>query len=146
MVEVYYFDASSLFKRYFQEGGSAFVDKLLDENPDSFTASLTYAEIYSALCRLEREGRLSSRTTEQAFVEFEKDWENLKIIEFSGESRRDIPKLLRRFPLRGSDAIHLASAATLAERGIEFGFVVADRRLINAATDIGLKVINPASR
>ena len=52
--------------------------------------------------------------------------------------------LIRKIPLRGFDAIHLASALTMSSqfRG-SIVFVAADSRLLEAAESEGLRILNP---
>ncbi len=145
MVNHYYFDTSALVKRYFPEAGSALMDGLFKQNRVVITASLTYAEVYSAISRLHREAKLSETELASLSKNFEEDWAGSVIVDFTAEVRKKTPGLLRRFPLRGADAVHLASAITAKERGLDLSFVVCDGKLFSAAKDYGLTVINPLS-
>ena len=48
----YYFDSSVLLKRYFEEKGSLNIARLFEQPHFILTASITYAECYSAMNRL----------------------------------------------------------------------------------------------
>ncbi len=64
-----------------------------------------------------------------------------------------IPELVNKHPLKGSDAIHLASALWLRDAlrlGVQFGpasrsltFTSSDKQLNNAASIEGLEVFDP---
>ncbi|HVT17946.1 MAG TPA: hypothetical protein VHQ90_17430 [Thermoanaerobaculia bacterium] len=56
-----------------------------------------------------------------------------------------VPGLCRRHPLRGADAVHLASALLLREEGLDVLFACSDRHLLEAAAAEGLAIFDPAS-
>jgi uncharacterized protein len=65
-------------------------------------------------------------------------------VELQGEVLLLARDLIKRRPLRGFDAIHLASALTLGrELGEPITFVAADARLLDAAKAKKLRVVNP---
>lgn len=145
MKKTYYLDSSALVKRYFQESGSPTVDQLFSADSLFMTASLTYAELYATVHRLYREGFLSIKNREGLLQSFEKDWKKFGIIDFSPEVRRWIPHLSKKFPLRGADAVHLASAVTLLERGVHLQFLASDKKLLHAAEDYGFQILDPTA-
>lgn len=136
-------DSSALVKRYFTESGSDTVDKIFSQKPLILTSVLTYAEIYATVYRLYREGLLSTKQIQKLLAAFEEDWKIFAVIEFSMEIRKRIPTLTKDFPLRGADAVHLASAVMILERGISMQFLASDKKLLHAAEDYGFKVIDP---
>lgn len=140
----FYIDTSAFVKRYFLESGSDIIDRLFKKSELTMTASLTYAETYAAFNRVYREGGITGSKLKNIIELFEEDWKGLSLIEFSAEARKKIPDLSKKFPLRGADLLHLASALTIFERGIDFQFVASDGKLLNAAEGSGLPVLDPA--
>jgi uncharacterized protein len=140
----YYLDSSALVKRYVQEDGSSTVDQLFQSPQVLITSSLTYAEIYAALCRLHRAQNMNKQTLTRILAHFEDDWQDLHVIDFHTDVRSHVPTIIREHPLRGADVVQLASALSAHERNIDLRFVCADHRLCNAATDVGLSVTDPS--
>lgn len=138
-----YFDTSALLKKYVEERGSECLSRIYAEAKTAATSALTYAEVHSALSRLHRFQKLSKTNWIRLLDNFEKDWKKFYVIEFSKEVEQEIPNIFQKFPLRGIDGVHLASAASLAKHSLDFPFVCCDQRLNNAASDYGFKVINP---
>lgn len=143
MSKTHYFDTSALVKRYFEEKGSRAVARIFSEHRFHAVASIAYAEFYAAVHRLNRDGLLNGKGLASACEKFEADWKGLIVVDFTAETRKSVPALLKKSSLRGADAVQLACAVMLAEREIPPVFVASDLRLINAARDHGLKVLNP---
>lgn len=70
------------------------------------TATIAYAETYSALIRRHRDGTLPSPDYARLCGQFEDDWATLLRVELNSE-------VLAGARVRGSDGIHLASALRL---------------------------------
>lgn len=140
----YYLDSSALLKKYFREKGSDEVREVFGAESALLTASITYAEVYCAHYRRMREGHLTEAEANDRLREFETDWTDLfQVTEFSASVRMLLPEMIRHVPLRGADAIHLATAMSFKSRGLDPVFVSSDLRLINAAKSRGFKVKNP---
>lgn len=138
-----YFDTSALIKRYIVEKGSDPVRDLLRKEGSAATATITYAEVHSGLMRRLREGYVPRKSYAIACHEFEQDWPDYLAIELTRELLIATRDLIQRHPLRSFDAIHLASALSLARRLDEGVTVVAaDGRLLHAAAVEGLGVVN----
>ena len=138
-----YFDTSALVKRFVEEAGSASVDALVSAGPVG-TATVAFAEVHAGLARKQRDGDLTHSEYETACRQFEAEWAAYLRIEL----REDVLKLardvIRRHPLRGFDAIHLASALTLKRALAEdVTFVASDERLLEAARAERLAGANP---
>ncbi|MBI2336937.1 MAG: type II toxin-antitoxin system VapC family toxin [Deltaproteobacteria bacterium] len=138
----YYFDTSVLVKRYISESGSVEVDRLFREG-SIFTSVLTYAEIFSTFYRLHREGFLDAKQLKTQVLAFERDWQAIHVLELTFDVLTLIPELFKRYALRGADGVHLATALFLEEKEIEMKFIASDLRLIQAAKQSGLRIINP---
>lgn len=138
-----YLDTSALIKRFVSERGSSVVHALVSQGGPVATAKIAYAEIHAELARKRREGHLSRGQYALACGQFEQEWEAYVRVALSDEVLRLTRDLVQRHPLKGFDAIHLASAVTLGNAlGENVLFVAADHRLIRAAEAEGLKALN----
>lgn len=137
-----YFDTSALIKRFVAEAGSELVLQLTNRDR-VVTAAITYAEVHGGLARKKRTGELAGNDYAIACDQFEEDWQAYDRIQLTTEILTRARDLIQRHPLRGFDAIHLASAM---EPGTEVAyavtFVAADARLLNAAAAEGLPVVD----
>ena len=139
-----YLDTSALVKRFIAENGSEIVGQMLSGGEPPATSKIAYAEVYAALGRRHREGALSSRRYAQACKSFEADWKAYVRVDLRDEVLQLARDLIKRRPLRGFDAIHLASALVLGrELGEPMMFVAADARVLAAAEAENLRAMNP---
>ena len=156
-----YVDSSALIKHYIQEAGSDALNARLNEESvrqtGVFISTVGYAEILATFARRFRENLLLKREADLLPRQFRDDWIfELTEVELSAGVLGFIPRLVKEHPLRGSDAIHLASALWLrdaARLGVRFGpaarpltFATSDKRLKNAASAEGLTVFDPEDR
>lgn len=117
------------------ERGSAVVQRLVGRSSAVATSKVAYAEVHAALARKRREGRLALASYRVALRQFERDWTGWIQVELGDEVLARTRGLVARHPLRGFDAIHLASAVVLRGALREFRtFVAADKGLLSAAT------------
>ena len=151
-----YVDSSALVKRYLEERGS---DKLNERITESrhrvLTSVLSFAEVHAALARKLRE-RPPLRAAEYhwATARLDSDWRTyLTRVDLTTVVLDLIPDLVKRNSLRGSDAVHLASALWFRE-SLEFDkvkgtspetiiFATSDKQLARAAQYEQLEVFNP---
>jgi len=155
---VLYLDSSALFKRYQNEQGTAALNARLRKEAKGlrsvFTSVLTYAEIHAAFARRAREKLLSPVEAAVVLDEFDADWAlSISSIELGTGVLVFVRDLVKRLPLRGADAIHLASALWLrdmARLGMKVDqytgslvFVSSDQQLVKAAANSHLEVFNP---
>ena len=153
-----YLDSSALFKRYQNEQGTAALNARLRKEAKGlrsvFTSVLTYAEIHAAFARRAREKLLSPKEAAAVQDEFDADWAlSMSPIELGTGVLVFVRDLVKEFPLRGADAIHLASALWLrdmAKLGMKVDqytgplvFVSSDQQLAKAAAKSHLEVFNP---
>jgi len=138
-----YLDSSALIKNYSQEPGTHRVREVLSGADGCSISKIGYAEVCAAFGRKNRENPKDRRVHLTGFQRFQEDWKLLSIVELQDDLLPIIRSLTEKYPLRGADAIHLASALWL-ERVLrdEVTFVAADSRLLDAARDERLKVIN----
>ena len=139
-----YLDSSALVKRYLHEDGTDVIQSLLRDTEVFATSKLTYPEILSAFRKKHRVGEIKRKTLEAVIDKFENDWEKIFVIEFHNELLPGVKKLIEKYPLRGADALHLASALWLDDT-LKMGltFVASDIGLLNAARSEALKILNP---
>jgi len=141
-----YLDTSALVKRFVAEAGSDRVGRLIVEETSVATAKIAYAEIYSGLTRKWREEALSRSDYELACRQFEMDWGAYIRVDLYDEILNISRDLIQRYPLRGFDAVHLASAVYLQKAlGEPISFVAADKRLLEAAHQESLATVDVVS-
>ena len=138
-----YLDTSALVKRFINEKGSPLVQSLVLGRDAVATAKIAYAEIFAGLTRKLREGNLSKTQYSVACREFESDWLAYVRVELHDEVLALARDLIQRHPLKGFDAVHLASALRLKiALGEEMRFAAADKNLLKAAQAELLDTIN----
>ena len=76
--------------------------------------------------------------------DFEAAWEDIAIVELDDDISRAAVDLARDHPLRASDAIHLASALSVAPTEDALAFACYDRRLWEAAQALGFGTFPPS--
>jgi len=134
-----YLDSSALVKLYIQEPGSSEVRALINEARIVATSRVACIEVRAGFARKLREGELLQKEYNQVVEDFKEDWEKYFVVEVSEDVARLGGRLVEKHPLRGFDAIHLASALLLKERAnLEVFFSCFDKRLKTAARAEGL--------
>ena len=138
-----YLDTSALIKRFVNEKGSPLVQSIVQRKGTIATAKIAYAEIFAGLTRKAREGNLSKAQYALACRQFESDWQAYLRVELEDNILLLARDLVQRRPLRGYDAVHLASAISLKiALGEEIAFAAADGRLLKAAAVENLDPLN----
>lgn len=140
---ILFLDTSALVKLYVDEPGSQSVQAHATGATVALS-HLTYGEIYATFARRLRESLLSREEHEAVCAAFEVDWNAVLRIPLSEEVLTHVPRLCRRHPLCGADALQLASAVMLVERGIEVTLVSSDRRLLEASVSESIATFDPA--
>jgi uncharacterized protein len=138
---IVYFDTSALVKLYFAEADSEAVLELWSKASLLTSSQLLYAEMGATFARKRREQAPSAALLDHARKTFLVDWVNLVRIALDDDIHRRTDDLLGRHPLRGADAVHLASALLVRDVLQEpLTFACADVRLIDAARAEGLLI------
>jgi uncharacterized protein len=141
---ILFLDTSALAKLYLAESGSDRMrDAAMSERPVA-ASHLAFAEIHATFARRVREALLLAAEVEELRRRFAEDWEELTQVPIGAAVLALVPGLCERHPLRGGDALQLASALLLAQGGIEVTFACSDRRLLDAAAAEGLATFDPA--
>jgi len=137
-------DTSALIKLYIEETGSAEMEERARASRLAASA-LAYAEIYATFARRKREGLLTPEEHDELAARFERDWQRTIVMALRPALAARVPRLVADHPLRGADAVHLASAIALQAAGLETIFAASDARLVEAAAREGLEVVDPAA-
>ena len=138
-----YFDSSALIKRFVEEAVSKRVEALIEAEPPPATSRVAYAEVHAGLARKLRERGLTPAAHRSASRTFDADWPAYVRVELVDPLLILALDLVQRRPLRGFDAIHLASALRLRDQiGDEVLFVASGDRLLAAASREGLATVD----
>jgi predicted nucleic acid-binding protein len=109
------------------------------------SSSLLYAEARSALARAARARRISGARLREARHGVDALWEDVSPLEVTLTLARRAGELAEEHVLRAYDAVHLASAETIADH--DTVLVAADGDLLAAARDRGISTasLGPAA-
>jgi len=135
---IYYLDTSVLVKRYVLESGSDSVRRTV-RGKTVATCRIAYAELAATAARLAREDLIDVRARDRILARLDGDFAAITVVELRPAVLRKVAEIVKRAPLRGYDALHLASALILAERGASVDFWSADAALVRAAAAEGLR-------
>lgn len=132
-----YFDSSALAKRYIEEPGSDDVVQLCLQATELAVSVLCIPEIISALCRLRKEGHLTSTLYREAKEALLGDLGGAEVCSITSAVVGQSVQLLEANRLRALDALQIGCAL----EWMPDAFVSSDRRQIDAASAAGLHVI-----
>ena len=139
---ILYLDTSALIKLYVSEPGTDAVRQWVSEAKVVSTSRVADVEARAGVARKYREGKFSVGEYRSILKDLERDWRDYLVVEVSEEVVALGGDLTDRHPLRGFDAIHLASALFLkAKVQSEVFFSCFDLKLGNAAEAEGLGVL-----
>lgn len=136
---IYYLDTSALAKRYVAEAHSALVRGLYRRRKRIAVSRLGYAELAAAVARRCREGVMDEGARDRVLHRLDLDFSEMVVFEVRAPTVRRAAELVVRHPLRGYDAVHLATALALREEGASVDFWSTDGRLVAAARAEGLR-------
>lgn len=143
---ILFVDTSALVKIYIGEPGSERMREAVAREEPAVASRLAFAEIHATFARRRREGLLLASEFDQLRLRFGEDWEELTQVPIGPEVLALVPGLCERHPLRGADALYLASALLLRQEGLETTFACSDRNLLAAAAAEGLAIFDPVQR
>lgn len=137
-----YLDTSALAKRYVQEPGSEVLESFfISAVTEVIVSTLVLPEFGAAIGRKLRERQLPGSAATHAMNEIQKDWVGLYVkVPLTEAVAEAAAALAIRYPLKGADAVHLATA--IGEE-VEV-FITSDAQLMGAAQKEGLKGYNPS--
>ena len=137
---VLYLDTSALVKRYFREPYSDDIISRWKSAAQIVTSFVAYAETMASIYRKKREANLTDKLIRKTTDLFNQDWQSFIRVEINDELNGYIDRVIKRYPLRGFDAIHLASAIVIYESiSDDFLFACFDNRLAEAAQSEGFE-------
>ena len=141
---ILYLDTSALVKRYFREPYSDEVISRWRSAEQIVISAVAYAETTAAMYRKKREADFADTLLRKLLDSFSRDWESFIRMEVNDELNGYVDRVVEGYPLRGFDAIHLATAMIIRERLSEpFIFACFDDRLLQAAQAEGLETFPP---
>jgi uncharacterized protein len=139
---VRFWDSSALLPLVVQEKSTGRIQEIHQKDDDMTVWWGTPTECWSALARLEREGRLSGASANQAAEGLKKLLTRGHEVLPSPAVRATAKRLLFTHPLRAADALQLAAAVVLAGPDVEeLEFVTLDEALAGCARREGFRVL-----
>ena len=146
MTILYYLDTSAVVKRYItSEAGADFVRILLgDAAPDEIFA-VSYFGVLEFNAVVRRQMR-SGRLMDDAMQQFEQDSLDIfRIVPSDGDTLQQALPVIRVYGLRAGDAIHLATALSIAAVSdyTQVFMVTSDAELLAAAEAAGIGALDP---
>jgi len=139
---VRFWDASGIVPLLLDEPGGKSLEVLLEEDPDVLTWWGTEVECISAVRRRERDGTLDRAAVEVTLASLSAWREEWSEVAPTDEVRRLAARILATHPLRSGDALQIAAAVQAAAgRPGTLPFVVRDKRLADAASKEGFRVV-----
>lgn len=142
---ILFLDTSALVKLYIAEPGSERMREAAVRGEPVAVSVLAFAEIHATFARRRREELVTDAEIEQLRLSFADDWQELRQVPVGAAVLKLVPSLCNHHPLRGADAVHLASALLLHQEGLEILFACSDRHLLAAAAAEGLATFDPTS-
>ena len=137
-----FWDSSAVVPLLVHQSASPAVEAYLREDPGLIVWWATKVECDSAIARLEREHKLSPKSTDEAFGRLDAIsslWHEVQPVDVLREAAR---RVLRLHNLRVGDSLQLAAAFMAAEnRPSTLEFVCLDDRLGGAARREGFQVL-----
>lgn len=131
----FYWDASAVLSTLFRDEHSEQALEWADREGVHLMSSLCFAEVAAVIARLRRERDLTDILLDAAKEALLMGpWRRLNLL----PAWSDIERLAERWPLRGADLWHLATAASLAEELGDVALFAFDTRLAVAAEGEGL--------
>jgi predicted nucleic acid-binding protein len=152
-VAVYFFDSSTIVKRYLHESGTSWVNSVTDlaSAAQVYLARITVVEVISAITRKARGAGLLAPGAAIAIADFRRDFaEDYALVELTQSLIERVADLAEIHALRGYDAVQLAAALEVHLDRVSLGLpaitlISADAALNATAITEGLAVDDPNS-
>jgi predicted nucleic acid-binding protein len=141
-----YYDTSALLKLYWKEEGAEQVQLFWRSKSRAVSSAVAYAEGVSAFYRKKKISEPPESDFENNLEQFRRDWSTMVQIAVTSELNPELERLSETYLLRGFDALHLASAITVAKQLPDLSaltFLCFDQQLCKAACAESLTVIPP---
>jgi predicted nucleic acid-binding protein len=138
---VRYWDTSALAPLFVEQERSDELRSWLVEDSDVVMWTLTEVELRSALTRLGREGRLSSKEVQDASRRVEEFRSRVHVVSLESGVKSRAKRLLGVHTLRAADALQLAAAlVSCSDEPSGYELITLDARLVDAARREGFHV------
>ena len=134
-----YFDTSTLLKFIIREIGSEETRYIWSLSNEKVCSQLTRTEMHSALMRKVREGSVLVSAVPAHLGALDRLFADVTLIDITSDVIDASCELVKEFPLKSADAIHLATA--LMVRADLFSS--SDKKLCAAASESGIAVTDP---
>lgn len=133
---VVYWDTSAIISVLFKDKHSEQAKQLADREGVHLISSLGYSETCAVLARIKRDRSITDIISQAAFEVLESGpWRRVHISPLWDEVRH----LSTKWPLRGADLWHLATAKRIQKELPELCLFTFDEKLRNAAAGVGLE-------
>ena len=127
---VVYWDSSAILSALFTDAHSETAKQWADETGHHFVSTLANAEVCAVIARMEREHLLAETFVHAAFEVLDNGpWRRIYI----RPDWKTVRSLSARWPLRGADLWHLATAKSIYSEFPELTLLTFDKRLKKAA-------------
>ena len=134
-----YFDTSTLLKFIIREIGSEETRNIWNLSNEKVCSQVTRTEMLSALMRKVREGSVLVSAVPAHLGALDRLFADVTLIDITSDVIDASCELVKEFPLKSADAIHLATA--LMVRADLFSS--SDKKLCAAASESGIAVTDP---
>ncbi len=137
-----FWDSSALIPLYVAQTATKSVRSLFEADPDVLVWMFSDVEIWSAICRLGREGSMTVAQIQEVASRVESFWEAVRVVSVPDTVRARAKRLLSVHPLSAADSLQLAAAPIAADdQPSGRSFVCLDQRLVDAARREGFTVL-----
>jgi len=136
-----YFDTSAVVPLLVDEPGSAACRRFWEDADDVVSSRLVVVEAAAALAQAARDGRLTVDGHRAALGLLDQIWAELQLLDLDDDLTRSAAGIAAQFALRGDDAVHCASAASLQDEDLVAAS--GDRRLLAAWAALGVATFDP---
>lgn len=133
-----FWDSSGLVKLLVEEPGRDLAVDLWNEASDIIASRLAVPEVSAALAAARRAGRIDGVSEREMRRRWGRHLQAIDLVELTSDVADGAARLAGEHDLSGADAVHLASALSLAAS--EPILISWDRRLATAALEVGLSV------
>jgi uncharacterized protein len=143
-MSIFYLDASAWVKYYVNEPGSDWMDRLWEQQPAFACSPLGPVEVIAGFVRRSRQEPALVDVLGSIVAEVDHQFDAFQVVPISDAVLALSREVIVQHALRGSDAVHLASALRLRQTLVEpLVFVSSDVELLAAARAEGLSVVDP---
>ena len=150
---VFVLDSSAVVKRYVNESGTPWVNRIVDPGSGNqiYLLRIAGVEVTSAVARRARQGLTPAPAAASAIAQFRADFSTIyRIVEVTANLVELAMRLAEVHALRGYDAVQLAGPLEVNAAAMTVGtsvtFVSADVELNTVATAEGMLVLDPSSQ